>query len=318
MRHARVTLLTCVLLTIGPFALPGCASLFPLHDEKVYAILPDSVGVSDAAGTSLPVVHDRFDDHFITLHSPENDILFVQYRDAYYQVKVDRTLRFLTLLDLYPMGLGAFIDDLTGNSYGYSSLTLSAIDTLRVHSPGDTLFLQPPAASRFYLLATANYGGFYSFTQTPILTTPRSQAGAGIGFRKALELYAEYGWTALMQLRNSTTNAPFEGNMNAWGVVMRVYPYRGFYATLGYEWIRATSGEYVLNAHGGASGAQDSTVQSGVSHVQAVRAGVGFASSWTFIEYEWSFGLPNQLTFGSQPVQFGFGVLKCGVNVRIP
>jgi hypothetical protein len=300
----------------------GCATIFSHHSQVTPISLPQNAAIYDTTGTQIPTFRTQYGVRVVSLASPQDDLIYIKLDSSIYEFRPRKWPRLLTVLDVYPIGIGSFVDDLSGNAFEYRDISSAQIDTARHlirNSRGmDTVWLpkRTPLVDLNFLITT-DFGGEYNIDKDPISPFYRWEFGAGLGFAKVIEIYAGYESMDRMHLTNNRTQASFTGSSITRSIKARFYPYRGFYLSTGYGWLDATSPQYsITNA--------DVTPQTtfsdpgGVSHFHDLIIGLGYAASFSFIEFEDSYAIPHNITFGTQPLDYSFFVLKFGLNFRFP
>lgn len=285
----------------------SCATLWPNRIESCDIDLRGGAELYDTTGRAIEIDSNVNGSTAKMLH-PRDDVVAIRYGHHSYFVHPSRSLRPLAILDFVgTMGLGSFVDDVTGNDVGYSMITFRPEDTLTLATSlkGAGLFAN---AHSPVLMIEAELGGVYNFNQTPLFTTPRGSIGLGFGFRKRLELFAQFEGCGLMGL-TSDDGKDFTGMLLAPSLRLRLYPYRSLYLGAGVGFVHAYADTLYRPSHELATLPQ--------SYFRDILLSIGYSATWTFCEFELAQSIPGHVRFGDQQIGYSFWMIKFGLNVPL-
>ena len=170
--------LSLLLLTLVTFS--GCATLFDPSPAGVRVFGPTGIEVENNAGQSIRMYGDS-ESTYIYPEYGRDDTVVVSYHGLYQATALSRRPAVLTYLNLFNMGIGSVVDDLTHHWYGYNPLYVHVQklagrqDSLLVTSRN--LLGEASGSSRPELLLVIGTG--LSMSVHPV---PAEEAGFLLGF----------------------------------------------------------------------------------------------------------------------------------------
>ena len=285
-------------------------------------MLPEGAIIYNGAGRPLTPDTNKYNEKVVTLRSPGDDLLHVIYDSVSFEVRPKRSVRAIACLDACVLPVLFFVDEISGNSFQYSEVSFSGVDTLDHESrrklARGTNLVQPLRDSRIaYLLLTTNFSGLYASRFTPEFLWFHTEVGVGVGFMHRLELYYSLESRGLMGLVDEQTKQAFNASTSIRALKLRLYPYGGFYLLGGYGLVEAAVEDYdaVPIAQ---PGDYVDPFEHRAAEFHEVLIGIGYSGPGAFIEYEHGLSIPSRIPFGFKSVRYSFGTIKWGINVRIP
>jgi hypothetical protein len=301
----------CLGLTVS-----SCASINALHPQRVNVLIPSADTLFHQTGMICRLIPKEDGRTLARLEYPQDNLLYIREDSNYYEVHPSKDLYPFVALDFLTLGIGSFIDDLTNSTVEYVALRFDSTDRAKlpklVAIPSRVnVDEEAGLVGGFYPILEVDYGGIYSLSQNAIFPA-NGGAGLGIGYRRRLELFGKYEAVALMQIHSESANTDFNGTSFSKSLTLRAYPYSGFFASAGVQWIRAISGAQLIRS--GSEAAQ--TLDEGRSDFQAFSFSIGYSGQWTFCEYERAYSM-KQVLFGKHSLAYSFGILRFGINIRL-
>ncbi|HET6401851.1 MAG TPA: hypothetical protein VFH95_10675 [Candidatus Kapabacteria bacterium] len=293
-------------------ALSGCASMINHYQDRAEVFGPRGITATNREGDTLRVYQED-DRQFVSLPTFDTFITFHNGK-ASERVLLQRSFSPWTLLDIETLGIGFPIDDAIGGWQRYDDLYVyldssSGTDTtLQATNPN---FWQYEARPR---LLIAGAWGVNSLNSAPagdeFWVPPYYEYAIGVSYRHQWEAFYR-GSTSFDVGLTPASALQYNGHASISSFIARIYPWSNLFIEAGPSFINlSTDSAYFL-------GSYSASYPPASASLTAISAGLGWSGDFSYIEWNYEYGLKSYSFFEQPARQFREFVVTVGLIFRI-